>query len=308
MGKTYFESKKGSLVPCDISQVDPEIINVIGVELRKNKKIRDFLIPLYAKSKLGQLFYFESFFDMDCLVLHSGDNIRYYLENNHSDDAKIYGHFLKFLQYFLAGDQVNCKKEYELFQSFELPDTIKPAHAGYYYGAQIIYQSVFKDKLDKNLVKRISQKSDIFFERGTQSETSIPIFEFTIVFSLNYGNKFTEILELVNLIFDKYELSDLSSSWHYQLFLSMYARALLNTGEVQKGLKLFKQVELKTVPVKYSYYIKLRYYLIQAEFLIFEKKINKAKQVIEEIKTISQMLRHKYFYDKALMIENEILP
>ncbi len=55
----------------------------------------------------------------------------------------------------------------------------------------------------------------------------------------------------------------------YQLFISVYARALLNTGEAQKALELFKQV-------------------------------------IEEMKTISQMIRHKIFYDKALMFENKI--
>ena len=40
---------------------------------------------------------------MDSLVLHSGDSINHYLENKHTDEAMIYGHFLKFMQYFLEG-------------------------------------------------------------------------------------------------------------------------------------------------------------------------------------------------------------
>lgn len=210
------------------------------------------------------------------------------------------------MQYFLAGDQPKCKKEYEFFQRFALPDNIKPVLAGYYYGAQIIYQSVFIDKLDPNLVEKIYQQSEMYFESGTQPLTKTPIYEFIIIYSLNYGNKFAEILELVKLTLDKSEISDFSTSWFYQLFFSIYERALLNTGDAQKGLELFKNVEFKTIPVNHKYYMKLRYNLINVEFLIFEKKFDQAKQVIEEMKTISQMIRHKYFYDQAFMIENRI--
>lgn len=305
---SIFESDKRSLGPSRIIQNNPEIINVVAVELRNNKKIRDFLIPLYAKSELGQLFYFERFFDFDSLVLHSGDDIDYYLENKHTADAMIYGHFLKFMQYFLAGDQPNCKKEYEVIQSFELPDNLKPLHAAYYYGPQVIYQSVYDNKLDKDLVGEIYQMSDLLYQTGAQSKVSIPDFEFLIIFCLNFGDRFAEIRELINLIFDRYDFSDFSNSWLYQLFFSIHARTLLNTGDVQKGFEFFNQVEFKTIPKSHKYFMKLRYSLIKLEFLIFENKFDEAKQIIAEIKTISHMIRHKFYYDKALMFEKKIYP
>lgn len=292
-------------VPC-ICHGDQEIINVIGVELRKNKKLRDFLIPHYAKSKLGQLFYFESFFDMDCLVLHSADNINHYIENKHSVEAYAYGYFLKFLGYVFAGDPVRCKKEYERIRSLQITDNIKPSCAAYYYGAQIIYQSLFEDKLDKNLIESALQRSSMLFESGIQFKTNIPVFELIIVFSLNYGNRFKEILKVADLIFSRYELSGTSFSWRYQLFLSMYARALLNTGEVQKGVEVFQKVKMQNIPINYKCHVKLRFSLIYVEFLMVEKNISRAKQVIEEIKTISKMLRFKFFYDKALLLEKKI--
>lgn len=294
-----------SEIPC-ICHGEPDIINVIGVELRKNKAIRDYLIPLYAQSELGQFYYFESFFDLDCLVLHSGDNIKYYLENDKSANAQIYGHFLMFMQYFFAGEEANCKKEYELFQNFELSNNLKPRRYGFWYGVQIIYQTVFEEKLESDMIKKYYQKSDEFFESGAQTKVCTPYFEFLIILALNYGNRFTEILEFSKLILDRYDLSESSSSWFYQLFISIHARALLNTGRIQEGFELFNQVEFKTIPINQKYYMKLRYYAIQVEFLLFERKFIEAKKILEEIKTISQMLRFKYFYDQALMIETKI--
>ncbi len=300
---TIFECGDQSPGPPVMSHVNQEIINIVGVELRKNKKAREILIPLYAKSKLGQLLYFESFFDMDSLVLHSGNSIDHYLENKHTDEARIYGHFLKFMQYFLAEDQTNCKNEYELFQAFTLTDHIDPALTGYYYGAQFIYQSVFEDMLDRNLLKEIYSKSDQFFKERTQSKAGIPLFEYIVLYSLNYGDCFTEIIRLSNLTFKRYKINSSSYTWRHQLVLLIFARALLNCGNTKAAISLYKQVELKNIPVNYTYYVRLRSGLIQVEFLVFEKKMEEAKSVIEEIKTISKLIRHKYFYDKALMWE-----
>lgn len=303
---SVFESENNLFSAPETIYVNPEIINVIGIELRNKKELRDLLIPIYAKSKLGQLLYFESFFDMDSLVLHSGDNIDFYLENKHTDDAFIYGHFLKFMQYFLAGDKPKCKKEYEFFQSFALPDNIKPILAGYYYGTQVIYQSVFMDNLDSGLMDKICKKSEMFYKSGIQTITSNPIFEHVIIYSLNYGNKFTEICQLRNLMLDKYEMVQAATTWHNQLSGIIYARALLNTGEVKKAISLNKQVEIKSIPVNCKYYAGMRFNLVKSEFLIFEKKYNEAKQLLEEVKSVSKMIRYKFFYDKALMFENKI--
>jgi len=64
---SVFASERSLFVTLKQNSVDPEIIYMIGVELRKDKTLRDFLIPIYAKSNLGQVLYFESFFDMDSL-------------------------------------------------------------------------------------------------------------------------------------------------------------------------------------------------------------------------------------------------
>lgn len=290
----------------ELKQVNSEIINVIGIGIRKNKIMRDILIPFYAKSKAGQHIYFESFFDMDSLVLHSGDNIKYYLENKQTADAFIYGHFLKFMQYFLSGNIKNCQIEYELFQSTILEENIKPGIAGYYFGAQLIYQSVFFDKIEPDIIEKIFRKSEVFYETGVQQKTVNPIFEHIIIYSLNYGDRFEEICKLIDLMLSRFEVVRSSVTWHNQLSKIIYARALLNTGKPEQAFDLFKKVELNVIPVNYKNYVKIRFNLVSAEFLIHDKKYKEAKLLIEEIKTVSQMLKLKFFYDKAIILENNI--
>jgi len=303
---TVFEAGVPSSDTPEADHLKQEIINTIGTELRKNKRAREFLIPLYAKSKTGQLFYFESFCDMDSLLLFSGDSIDLYLENKKTEEAFIYGHFLKFMQYFLGGDQENCKKEYELFQGLKPPRHIKPALDAYYNGARLIYQSVFTGKPDRKLLSEIYRKSEQFYKDGVQSKTGIPLFEYIILYSLNYGNCFAELIQLSEQIMKKYKVDASFRDWRSQLFLLIFARALLNRGDTGKALAVYQKVELQNIPVNYKYYVRLRSYLIRIEFLVYEKRLEEASILIAEVKTISQMIRHSYFYEKACEWDQQI--
>lgn len=289
----------------EIKQISPEIINVLGIELRKSKDLREMLLPHYAKSKLGQTYYFESFFDMDSLVLYSGDSINYYLENKHTLEALIYGHFIKFMQYYLAGDNLKCKREYDFFQTITLDETVKPANAGYYFGAQLMYQSFFQGKVEPDLMERIYKKSESFYTTGVQAKSTNPVFEHIIVYSLNYGDEFEKICKLMEYMLERFEMVGTSFTWHNQLSKIIYARALLNTGKTKQAIELYNQTELKAVPVSYKNYVKIRFNLIKAEILIFVKKSKEARLLIEEVKTITHMLKLKFFYDRALMLESK---
>jgi len=284
-----------------------EVINTVGVELRKNKKVRDILIPWYAKSKSGQLFYFESFFDMDCLVLYSGDNIDYYLQYNQSIHAKYYGHFMKFMQYFLACDLKKCEEEYHIVRNLGYSEEINPLYTCLYLCVQIVYQSVFIKKPITDIMNRVYLMSDKLFEKNSQTSSIYPRFEFSIIFALNYGNKFEEIIELASRIADRYDLTKFNSNVFFRLTQTFYARALLNTGKTQQANKIFSRIKFNNIPIHLKHYLELRFQFVQVEFLIFNGKIKKAYKILKEIKTISQMLKFYYFYEKAEMLEKKII-
>jgi hypothetical protein len=284
------------------------LARVIGVELRKNQKLREILIPWYAQSEPARTLYFQSFFDFDCLVLHSGHDLDSYLQYNQSNDAKQYVCFMKFMEYFLCGNKELCKAEFEKSITLEFPIAKDSLITSFYFVPQIIYQSVYEKKLDRDILKVVRSMSDLLIRNGIQNRTDLPKFEFAIIFALNYGELNMEIIDLARFVYENYDLTNLNSSCLYQLFLSVYSRALLETGKTKKAIELFSQVNFKgiNIPDHMKYYIRIRHMLIRAEFLILDGELKKARKILKKIKDNSQMLKFNYFYNSAICIENSI--
>ena len=285
------------------------LINVIGLEIRKNEKLRNILVPYFAQSNTGRKLYFEQFFDIDSLVLFSGNNLSYYLQNDLTEDAVQYVRYLRFMQYFLSENHELCRAEYQksLIQKFKLVNNA--LKSSFYYIPQIIYQSFYEKKVDVKLMTQIYNLSDTFMQESIQNRTDIPHLEFAICFALNYGRMNKEIIELSAYILKNYDLTNLKSVCFYHLFLAVYARALLETGEVEKALEIYEKVEFKdiSIPEHMRYYLKIRLLLIQSEFLIYLRKTNKARRKLEEIKTLSQILQFRYFQNAAMEMEKQIV-
>lgn len=299
---TIFSKGSSHQILANDSDASPETLNIINVELRKHKEMRDYLIPHYANTESGQLFYFESFFDMDSLALHAGDNVDYYLKNNPAEDAQIYGHFLKFTQYFLTQNQNRLQNEYEWFQEVKHPERLNPLAAGFYYAILITKTSA----IDNATWKKILDQAEHYLSTAAQISYNFPIFEHLIINALNYAGCFSKTIELFKLVTEKYVFSSHKSNWLYQLMTSFYARALLKTGSADLGLEIFNQIEIKSVSINYNYYVKLRYYIFKIEFLLYQKRFDDANQQIQDVKSIARMIRFKYFYDQAVALEENL--
>ena len=101
--KNIFQVIEAESLPTDTPTINwPNCVltNVIGVEMRKNQKLREILIPHYAQTEAGRKLYFERFFDMDSLVLHSSNDLDCYLQYNQSNESKQYVCFMKLCSIF----------------------------------------------------------------------------------------------------------------------------------------------------------------------------------------------------------------
>ncbi len=284
------------------------ITYVIGIEMRKNQNLGNILIPYYAQSAIARTLYFEKYFDIDRLVLYSGNDLDYYLRYSQSEGAKLYVHFMKFTQYFLSENTELCTREHENILSLGLKEEKNVFNASFYYIPQVIFQSVYLKKLEPKLMAEIYQVSGILFSEGIQTTCDIPNFEFAVIFALNFGKMNKEIIDLAHHIYETYDLTNLTSSCFYQLFLSVYAKALLETGETMIGVDLFNQVKPRNLnfPENMKYFYHLRYMLIETEFLVYNRKLIKAHQELEKIKDISHMLRFNYLYNCASDLDKNI--
>jgi tetratricopeptide (TPR) repeat protein len=155
-------------------------------------------------------------------------------------------------------------------------------------------------------MEKVYSMSKSMFEKGLQPATGFPIFEYIISYSLNYGDDFTNIVTLSQQVLKRYEIVSSAHTWRHQMFHLIYSRALLNIGELQAAVSLYKRIAIGAIPVNNKYYVRLRYYLIRVEFLTFEKKRTEALTTIEEIKTIAKMIKHQFFYDRALLFEKKV--
>lgn len=292
-----------------LTKLSSVLTNTVGIELRRNQRLREILIPQYAQSETARHLYFTKFFDMDNLVLHSGNDLSVFLQYNHSDKARRYVCFMKFMQYFLSNDKERCKAEYEKSINMGLSTGDNQKNTAIYFIPQIIYQSVYERKLNPQIVTAIYTESRRLLKNGYQSRNNIPNFEFTIIFVLNYGSNGLEIIDISQYVFENYDLENLESSYTYQFFLSVYSRALLETGDTEKALKYYNQVRFKNIniPENMKYYLKIRYLLINAQFLIYKGKIAKARKQLRKIKSMSLILKFSYFYSCAHELESTIL-
>lgn len=290
-------------MPCSV------LSNVLGVEMRKNPKLRKILMPLYAQSEIGRTLYFERFFDIDCLVLHSGNDLDYYLKYNQSDEAIIYVRFMKYMQHFLSGNMEQCKMEYEKNSHLVLQSPKSSLKASFYFMPQILFHSENEKSLLPGIIEEVYRVSSILLRDGIQKRIDVPQLEFAVIFALSYSDRYKEIIEMADYISDNYILKDLKGSCFYQLFLAVYARALFEVGEKEKAFEIYSQVSFRmvTIPENMKYYVRIRILIEKAQFQIYKQEYKKARKALCRVKEFSKMLKFSYFYENAVEMEKNIL-
>jgi len=290
-------------MPCSV------LSNVLGVEMRKNPKLREILMPLYAQSAIGRTLYFERFFDIDCLVLHSGNDLDYYLKYNQSDEAIIYVRFMKYMQYFLSGNMEQCKIEYEKNSHLVLHSPQSSLKASFYFIPQILFHSENETSLLPGITEEVYRVSFRLLMDGIQKRIDVPQLEFAAIFSFNYAKMYKEIIAMADYIFDNYILKDMKGSCFYQLFLAIYAKSLFEVGEKDKAFEIYSQVSFRMVTISKNmkYYVRIRALIEKAQFQIYMQEYEKAKKTLCKVKEFSKMLKFSYFYESAMEMEKNIL-
>mgnify|MGYP003835667925 CR=1 FL=1 len=307
---TLFEKKQISETPSIRDKLYwwSTLTVTLSDEMRKNPGMRELLLPVYAQSEIGSTIFFERFFDFDCLVISPGEELELLARDLQSTEKLHFIHFMKFMRYFLRDDKDQCKEEYNYIKTLPVPKEGNPLSTSYYFVPQLIYLSVYRKKVDQEMLEEIYQTAKRFIENGIQRRTEIPTFEIGIILALHYGKMSKAIIDLSHFVFENYELAGLQRSISYQLFLSVYARALLATGEEIRAVEFYRQVKFKQLnfPMHMKYYLKIRLMLIKAEFLIHKKELIHAKKILVKTAAISQKLRFTHFYREALELAAEL--
>jgi tetratricopeptide (TPR) repeat protein len=106
-----------------------------------------------AKTKNGQIFYFEQFINIDRLNSFYGDGLRYYLHENKSIEAQLFGNYLLCFRYWLTMDYKDLEKHYHTITQLDINKKIQPATAACFYAAQLLYANAVGNDAEAIMIK-----------------------------------------------------------------------------------------------------------------------------------------------------------
>lgn len=283
-----------------------ELALTICLELRNFREYRDEMMRFYATTPLGRSLFYESNLDLDSVVLYSAGNYKYYLENTSAPESAVYANFMNFLKGLLSGNDSVCHTVYEMNSQFDRSGFKDPLVAGFSDAVSIIYQSCILKYARVLTIEEILRVSRNLIPSALKEDVKLPVYEFIVLFSLNYTDRFEDIIRLFKHIQSSYDLSGLTSSFFYQYHLLCYAHALLHTGNPEEAFQIYRRYESTEVPPLMKYYMLIRKYFIDIDFLLYDRNSSGALTLIENIRNISRVLQFKYSFAIADKLRNQL--
>lgn len=161
---------------------DPTYFNLVGKTiqfLEDQPSYFDEFQREIARTKNGQQFYFEKFIYIDKLNSSYGDGLRYYLHENKSTKAQLFGHALLCLRYWFTGNNIGVERHYKEVMRHEPDETVPPGIAACFFASQLLYAHAF-NKPQEHLLAEAKQ----YYSRLESSEENSPfIIQFILLFT-----------------------------------------------------------------------------------------------------------------------------
>ncbi len=283
-----------------------ELARTICLELRNFKEHRDEMMRFYATTQLGRSMFYESNLDLDSVVLYSAGNYKYYPENTNEPESAIYAYFMNFMKGFLSGNDSICHSVYEMISQVDRSGFKHAMVAGFSDAVSIIYQSCIFKYARVLTIEEIIEVSRNLIASAVKEAVKTPVYEFIVLFSLNHTDRYLDIIRFVKHVQTSYDLSGLTSSFFYQYHLLFYAHALLHTGNPEEALQIYHRYESTEIPLLMKYYMLIRKYFIDIDFLLSKGNSSGALVLIENIRNISRVLQFKYFFAMADKLRNQL--
>jgi hypothetical protein len=129
-----------------------------------------------AKTKNGQVFYFEQFVNIDKLASYYGDGLRYYIAEKKEPEANIFAHSLLVFKYWLTGEDEKLEEEYRLVCKNKFSKSFHPFVCGRYFATRLYYAQVRGLQTERILGEAYKVWASL--TPGNENYKSFPCFEF----------------------------------------------------------------------------------------------------------------------------------
>jgi hypothetical protein len=259
---------------------DPSFIyltKTIIESLNQKQYIADNFQHAIANTCNGKRFYFELFFNIDKLNAYYGDGLRYYLAENKTSNAQIFGNSLLCMRHWLTMDYKKMEGYYQKMTNFGITLNSQPFFAARYFAA-----SVFFAEDDYLATEKVLADARAFYtglRSSREHETDFPYFELIFSEALVLTNNHEEALFYITRGIKGNALNASQSYLESELvkgFKLYQAIALANLGRETKALELFEQIE----PHDF-YFVSKKFHTML--YLMLGARLNKIRSYKEQL-------------------------
>lgn len=270
---------------------------------RSHKSSCEVLMPWFAKSKLGRKLYFEEYFDMDNLISFPEESLEIYVRNNNTAGGEMTVRFIRFLKGFYSLDYEVCSVEFEFIKRIDHTELSANYLLGYYFSSYFLYASLNNDYGIRGMLENVILTSGKLGMKDPQPLRFIPSFDFFMVYNLNTCDSFEEIKIIAEYSDRAYDISQMKISPFYHFYKLCHARSLLHTGEINRAMELFQQIEIHEFPYHMKHFMKINVNLALIDFMEYQKKTSEALELLSEANSLAQLMGYNFFLQKIALLE-----
>lgn len=274
---------------------------------RTNSKLSELLLPEFAKTELGQKLFFEEYFDLDNLMHFPEKSLLSYVQNNKSADGEMIFQFFHFMKGFYSLDIEACSLAFKSIGRINYNELNSPLSLGYYFSTWFLYAYLNNYQKRDDMLKKFLAASENLRLKGLPLLQFNPDFEFLVVYHLNMCDFFEECRFVEEYLTGlNYSVQNKSSGF-FQFYKICYARSLFHTGEQNKALELYQQVNFNNFPFYMKHFMMINVNLAKYDFLEFSNKTAEAFILLQETRLLANQMGYRYFVQKADELESKLL-
>lgn len=259
-----------------------ETIQTIGIALRHDNIAFDVLIPRFAADTNWQKWYFETFVDIDYLVIKYGKALWYYLVYNKTLEGQIFGHSLLLYKFILETEYEEAKNEINILSKIQFnPNELHPLLLGRLMAFQAIYYYFFEGSLPKELLATILEYEEKIHSSSEYQEF-VPCYHSALIFALNLCKEYELTKSLWEKIYPEYaEFINKLRIPEIDLAKVFLANSYLETGELENGYVILNDYHenlYQTTRNSFGIYKNI----IEAKFQFLLGDLEKANKLMDE--------------------------
>lgn len=249
--------------------------------LNQNPEIACQFQKAVVKTVNGRRFYFEQFVNIDKLNTFYGSGLRYYLAENKSVEAQLFGHSVLCFRYWLTMDFERLDYHYKQLSNYNVSDEINLLTCARYFAARLFYAEATGG--DMSYVIWEANEFYINIKASNMYNNSFPGFELVfseaLILTGNYSDALiytTEGSRRASLTHHSYIDVEL-----FKGFKLYHAIVLYGLGNEKKAVEIFESIN----PIDF-YFITRQFHTVL--YITLGTKLNKIRSGREQLNILVQ--------------------